>query len=618
MTQKLQEVSIPMPGGQGLSSELTPFQPQSEFALRADNAVVDRVGRLAAREAFADYVSLNDFGLGSMGFDVVRLAAGQFDEMPPVILPVGEVSEYSGSEYGLAEYAGDNVNTRDLFAESVDTYEYGRSFYNEAEYNGLNINAFGDVVFGLAGYGSLIKTGSNYNVNSYGEGYYSGWNDSDVDRQSYLGFTVESGKLRRINNVNPTHGETNAQLVALKDSIFIFSKGDPAMAFTQGVAIKISDHPNYSPPQDDTGVFAEEIDGDIACSAYGRLWVSGVNGNYDTVYYSDLLVPYQWYDGRTTMGDEQNTAGLIDVREYWPNGNDKIQGIAAHNGFLIIFGRHSILIYSGAEGDPAGDPDTGLGALKLEDAIRDVGLVNQDAMCNIGSDHLFVDSLGVRSLGRVIQEKSTPMGEPSMNISTAIREQIERNLNTVRLRYMAAKSLAICLFPDDEEAYVFKVGQPSSSGGLKATRWLGCDFYDSITVKGKDEHITLLGGRRSRGVLSYGGYNQPSPYVFRYESAALTGSGLLTTMIPKAMTYAFSSETDRDIDATWGFEGDITYTRKTRSRTKSRFGGGLKTSRVSLNGTGATLRVGFDVDINGADISMQQISINTMIGRTNL
>ena len=619
MTQKLQEVSIPMPGGQGLSSELTPFQPQSEFALRADNAVVDRVGRLAAREAFADYVSNNNFDLPSgYGFNVVRIASVEVDDQPPPIIDPIQVTEYAESEFGLSEYAGIEANfelsTNEWFSES----RYNVSEYNGAEYAGSTNPDVTEAVFGLAATGLRVASGSEYNVGQYGVESFASSRSERITPSAYIGFTLENGALRKVSNVTPTHGTTNAQLVPFKDSIYIFSKGDPVMVFYKGSAMKLSDHPNYLPPQDDTGIIAQEIDGDIATAAYGRLWVSGVNGNYDTIYYSDLLVPHQWYDGRNTLGDAQNTAGLIDVREYWPNGNDKIQGLAAHNGFLVVFGRHSILIYSGAEGDPAGDPDTGLGALKLEDAIRDVGLVNQDAMCNIGSDHLFVDSLGVRALGRVVQEKSSPLSEPSMNVSTVIREQVERNLDTVRMRHLSAKSMAVCLFPDDRDAYVFRTGQPSASGGLKTTRWVGCDFYDAITVKTQGDHITLLGGMDSRGILAYDGYTQPSPYVFRYESAALNSGSLLTTMIPKAMTYAFSSDEDKEIQATWGFEGDITYSRKARSRTSARWGGGLRTSRVSLNGAGTTLRVGFDVDVNGVDISVQQISINTMVGRTNL
>ena len=373
-------------------------------------------------------------------------------------------------------------------------------------------------------------------------------------------------------------------------------------------ARKLSETNNYFPPQQDDEVLAEFIDGDIACSAYGRLWVSGVNDDYQTVYFSDMLQGHRWYDGNEVIDDDQNTAGIIDVAEYWPDGQDTITGIAAHNGFLIIFGRKSILIYSGAQGDPSGEQ-----GLKLEDAIRDVGLVNQDAMCNIGTDHLFVDSLGVRSLGRVIQEKSAPISEPSLNIASLIRPLIDTYSRTVRLMHLPSKSLMVCLFPAMREAYVFQLGRPSATGGLRITRWTDCDFLDSITVRTELENKALLAGRDSRGLLVYEGYKQPKDYAFRYESTVLAGENLMQTMIPKSTSFSFHSEkTPSVFNATWGFGSDMEYSRPLRNpKGKSEF----KTVTTSLNGTGEMLRIGFDSMIEGDELSMQQITLNILLGR---
>ena len=383
------------------------------------------------------------------------------------------------------------------------------------------------------------------------------------------------------------------------------------MVYDGEKAEPLSAKPNYLPPQDDKGTFSDVIDGDVACAAYGRLWVSGVNDDYNTIYYSDLLVPEQWYDGKETMTDDQNTGGIIDVAQYWPNGGDKIQGMAAHNGFLIVFGRYSILVYSGAQGDPAGE-----GGLKLEDAISDVGLVNQDAMCNIGTDHLFVDSLGVRSLGRVIQEKSTPIAEPSMNVATQIRELIDRQRDGVRMFHLAAKNLAVCLFPETRESYVFQLGQPSLTGGLKATRWTQCDFYDGITVRTSVKDLCLLAGRDNRGVTRYFGYTQPTTYNFAYESTALNFTGnIMQTVIPKSVSYSFQSITADNIHALWGFGSPLKYKRPLRAKPDNNISDGFYTTTTSLNGSGEMLRIGFEADIRGEKLSMQQISINTLVGR---
>lgn len=615
MAQQLNAIGISAPGGQGLNTEQSPFQGGTEFALRADNAVVDRIGRLTSREAFADFISNVDFDEPS--YDVVRMCRLETG----AIIKESEVAEWGMGQFGLTEWGGREAS------ESV------------AE----------DMTFGLMGVGYQgIKGRAEWGVAQWAKDEWGGVLNTaaptlvtEYDR--YVGFKIEGNQLVSIPEIAPKYGVANAQLVPFKDSIYIFSKGEPVMVYDgekaeplhekdnyfppQANDITIDDKPGYEPWLDANGnqkedvdnnpyyikreIIAEYINGDVACAAYGRLWVSGVNDDYNTIYYSDLLVPEQWYDGSNIMTDTQNTAGIIDVAEYWPNGGDKIQGIAAHNGFLIVFGRYSVLIYSGAQGDPAGE-----GGLKLEDAIRDVGLVNQDAMCNIGTDHLFVDSLGVRSLGRVIQEKSTPIAEPSMNVATVIRELIDQQRDGVRMFHLAAKNLAVCLFPETRESYVFQLGQPSSTGGLKATHWTQCDFYDGITVRTSVKDLCLLAGRDNRGVTRYFGYTQPTAYTFSYESTALNFTGnIMQTVIPKSVSYSFQSMTADNIHATWGFGAPLNYKRALRAKPDNNISDTFYTTTTSLNGSGEMLRIGFEAYIKGNKLSMQQISINTLVGR---
>jgi hypothetical protein len=583
MAQQLNAIGIPAPGGQGLNTEQSPFQGGTEFALRADNAVVDRVGRLTSREAFADFINNVDFDEPS--YDVVRLCRLETQS----VIKEAEVSEWGLGQFGLTEWAG--RQTTQTIAE--------------------------DITFGLMGIGYQgAKARVEWGKSEWAKDEWAGELNiaapvlvTEYDR--YIGFKIEGNQLVSIPEISPKFGITNSQIVPFKDSIYVFSKGEEVMVYDGEKAEPLSAKSNYLPPQDDKGTFSDVIDGDVACAAYGRLWVSGVNDDYNTIYYSDLLIPEQWYDGKESMTDDQNTGGIIDVAEYWPNGGDKIQGIAAHNGFLVVFGRYSILIYSGAQGDPAGE-----GGLKLEDAISDVGLVNQDAMCNIGTDHLFVDSLGVRSLGRVIQEKSVPLAEPSMNVATVIRELIDRQRDGVRMFHLAAKNLAVCLFPETRESYVFQLGQPSSTGGLKTTRWTQCDFYEGITVRTSVKDLCLLAGRDNRGVTRYFEYEQPTAYIFSYESTALNFTGnLMQTIIPKSVSYSFNSMTADNIHAKWGFGAPLKNTRRLSAKPDSKINDSFYTTTTSLSGSGEMFRIGFEAEIKGNKMSMQQISINTLIGR---
>ena len=63
MAAQLQQLAVEKVGAEGLNTEISAFQQALDFALKADNCVIDRVGRLASREAFSDHVSENDIPL---------------------------------------------------------------------------------------------------------------------------------------------------------------------------------------------------------------------------------------------------------------------------------------------------------------------------------------------------------------------------------------------------------------------------------------------------------------------------------------------------------------------------------------------------------------------------
>ena len=107
MGANLRQLAIQGPGSQGLNSELSPFQQSVEFALKADNCVIDRVGRLTSREAFADYSTEHNIEMTvNEQFDVVRIATMEPDTLPNQI-PIDPVKAdiYAEAEYRKASTA---------------------------------------------------------------------------------------------------------------------------------------------------------------------------------------------------------------------------------------------------------------------------------------------------------------------------------------------------------------------------------------------------------------------------------------------------------------------------------------------------------------------------------
>ena len=113
--------------------------------------------------------------------------------------------------------------------------------------------------------------------------------------------------------------------------------------------------------------------GNEVLAAFGRLWVADFATDKSTIYWSDLLNGHAWSGG---------SSGSIDISEVWPNGYDEIVALAAHNGFLIIFGKDSIVIYQGAD-NPA--------TMSLADTISNIGCVSRDAVVSTGKDLIFLD-----------------------------------------------------------------------------------------------------------------------------------------------------------------------------------------------------------------------------------
>ena len=176
--------------------------------------------------------------------------------------------------------------------------------------------------------------------------------------------------------------------------------------------------------------------------------------------------------------------------------------------------------------------------------------MDKHAITDIGTDLLFVDRSGLRSLGRVVPEKSNPMAEPSLNVRKVFRETIEKELFAVtrpgtagiQLEYQPDKANVIALFKSQEMCYVFSTNGPSVTGGWKTTTWSNCHFYCMKSVEQNDDSETYLGGKNERiaPLQRLSGKDKDgldAPYKMSYESTALNLSqSTFQNIIPKSFT----------------------------------------------------------------------------------
>ena len=574
MAQSLQQVSLSGMGFQGLNTELSPINSTAEFALVADNLVIDEVGRLGAREAFADLYPAMSTGDDSF-IDITAMS-----------------SWYPNT--------GGTGGPHPVFV-------FCKSEYKSALRKRIE-RQFSDAL-------SLNKAET----------------DPDKSFTYSLGW-MNGGQMEAITvDGIDTTALDSALFVHFKEELLMFSRGNPPLKYNgNGGFTKISDMPDYTSPEIN-GV--DELNGDVACSAYGRLWVSGVNGDYQTIYYSSLLREDKWYDPSLETGF--NDGGVINVNEYWPVEGDYIVNVHAHNGFLFVFGRRSILIYANAsKGDPA-DDSTGFG---LQDAISSVGLVERDAICNTGTDVLFVDDTGLRSIGRVVQEKSNPVAEASFNVTTDFVRAVSKEKDSrsvikgIRLCYEPSRAIAICLFRTTDTAYVFSTARSSSTGGLMATFWNNCNFNCMYHVENNALGALWLGGTESKGILNYSGYKSADPYTIRWESSVVNQTqATLQKVIPRSIVYMLNADpVAANCYSLWGFGAKMSYRRAfvlnavggtewniAEYNIDEYSGGesGVWRNKINTMGSGEFMRVGLEIDVSGFFIGLQDIAVNYSTGR---
>jgi hypothetical protein len=242
------------------------------------------------------------------------------------------------------------------------------------------------------------------------------------------------------------------------------------------------------------------VQGNEVLSAYGRLWVTGLSTSPSTVYWSDLLIGHDYSGG---------TSGSIDISKVWPDGYDEIVGLAAHNGLLIIFGKHSIVVYQGAEA-PA--------TMALADTVSGVGCVDRDTIQYTGTDVLFLSHTGLKSFGRTIQEKSLPLSSLSGNITKDIINALQTENTFFRSTYSPEEGFYLLTFVGQDNTYCFDVRGTTENGSYRVTRWPSTGFTAYERLENGDLQIGT-----SNGISKYVGYQDNGlGYRFKYYSPSLT------------------------------------------------------------------------------------------------
>ena len=505
MAQELKSINLVAPAFKGINTEDSPLAQDPSFAEIADNAVIDKRGRIAARKGHV-VITTNKTALGT---DSLRA-----------------IKEYK-----------DNAGNTKIFSVGNNKIMSGTTTLAD-------------------------ETPGSYTISA------NDW-----------------------------------KIVNFNDHMFFFQRGHEPLVYSNhaGVVEKMSTHTHA------TGV-ASTMYGHEVLAAYGRLWTADFSTNKSTIYWSDLLDGVAWSGG---------SSGSIDISKVWPDGYDEIVGLAAHNDLLIVFGRHSIVVYSGAEA-PA--------SMALSDTVAGIGCVNRDTIQYTGTDVLFLSHTGLKSFGRTIQEKSMPISSLSGNITKDIINALQTENTFFRSAYSPEEGFYLLTFVGQDNTYCFDVRGTTENGSYRVTRWPSTGFTAYARLENGDLQIGT-----SNGISKYVGYQDNGlGYRFRYYSPSLTFGDSARIKILKKLKPTLVGANNATVFMKWAYDFDTTYATAEftvgdqvtgffaeSEYTTVEFTGGALTNQRSLNATGygTSVVVGLEAEIDGSQLSLQEINVMALIGK---
>lgn len=401
----------------------------------------------------------------------------------------------------------------------------------------------------------------------------------------------------------PTISASNWACASLNGITYFFQTGHDPLIYDPAVSTT-----TYRRVTEKSGYVGTVPSGDVVISAYGRLWVANTASNKTTVYFSDLLSGHVWSGG---------TSGSLNVDRVWANGADEVQGLAAHNDFLFIFGKRQILVYENAT-TPAD--------LVLRDTIGGIGLLARDTIQTTSSDVIFLSNSGVRSLMRTIQEKSAPERDLSKNVRNDLMQIVAgETYSSIKSVYSEREGFYLLRLPSTSSVYCFDMKASLPDGSLRATVW---DSIQPTCFLSRRNGQVYIGKTGYVGL--YGGYldDTASYRMMYYTNHADLGDQAVTSIVKKIRA-VFIGGSNQYVTFKWGYDFNENYLSENvqiPTQGESEYGIAeygangspvayysdgisLQTLSVNASGAGKIVQTGYETDISGSSLSVQKIEI---------
>lgn len=435
--------------------------------------------------------------------------------------------------------------------------------------------------------------------------------------------------------------KNNWQMVSLDDRCYFIQEGQHILVFEPAISTTALIEMDYT---HGGGSQWPTVAGEPSCgtTGFGRLFVGDFDNNKGIVLISSL-----------TTGAALTWEETLDITQFWPNGTDEITALKVHNDFLIIFGKRSILVYS--------IPSSTTIDLSLIDTVGGIGCIARDSLSVIGTDIVFLDSSGLRSFGRTVQEKSMPIGDLSLNVKDIILEAIRTNTSSaITCVYNPEESVYTLIFPETGTIYAFDTKNILENGGYKTTIWDNRRFTCGLRTIAKTTYYGAMGGlykysnNNDTSFVNNGNPFSVSPIIgtitytavvtiydipFRYWTQPQTFETPANIKFLKQLDITMSGGSGVDLYVVWvtNYDNDRESVRLPLEvsnlfsyNTNSEFnaaddvnataeysgqGGFIAFNQLNLWGNGRVVSFGFEALVNGTHFSIQELNIQALLGR---
>lgn len=407
----------------------------------------------------------------------------------------------------------------------------------------------------------------------------------------------------------PTITASNWQAASLNGITYFFQLSHDPLIYDPAVSTT-----TYRRVSEKTGYAGTVPSGNIVCSAYGRLWIANSTTDKTTLTFSDLIAGHIYTGG---------TSGTLNVNNVWANGADEITGLAAHNGFLFIFGKRQILVYSGA---------TAPSTMTLSDTVVGIGCQYRDSIQSTNTDVVFLSNSGVRSVLRTIQEKSAPFRDLSKNVRNDLMQLVtgETPAN-IKAVYSEVDAFYLLTFPTAGQVYVFDTRSVMQDGSSRITTWTEIEPTALCALRNGD----LLIGKNGY-IGKYSGYlDDTETYRMQYYTNHADLGDVSITSIVKSLSIVVIGGSNQVVTFKWGYDFSENYLSDnvsiptqgiseygiaeygTNGVPVAQYAGGIviQTLFSQASGSGKVFQTGYEAEVDGFELSIQKIEILAKRGR---